>query len=85
VVEDINNKDIKIQKAINQINDILELLDDDGQNKIPLSVKKFFENYYDPNIKYNKIQAGVPLKEQNVYEYTIGILTYVVTKYIKLS
>ena len=68
MVEDINNKDLIIQKAINQMWDILNLLEVDGKEKIPLEVKIFFEKYYDDNIDYNKINSDISLKEQNLDE-----------------
>lgn len=82
-MEGINSKDLIIQKAINQIWDILNFLEVDGKEKIPLEVKKFFEKYYDGNIDYNKINPDIPLKEQNLDDYTIQILTYLVTRYLK--
>jgi len=83
VEEDIRSKELDIQKAINQMADILELLENEGKNKIPSQVKKFFETYYDDSIEYEKIKLGVPLKNQNIYEYTDEILTYIANKYLR--
>jgi len=82
VVEDINNKDLIIQKAINQIWDILNLVEVDGKEKIPLEVKSFFEKYYDDNVDYKKIEPGLPLKDQKLDEYTVDILTYLSNRYL---
>lgn len=80
VAEDIN-KQLNMQKSINQIVDILELLEDNG--KIPQNVKEFFMNYYDENVEYKKIEPNIPLREQETEEYTDAILTHLTNKYLK--
>jgi len=83
VGEDINGEYINIQKAINQVVDILNFLEDKGKNRIPVKVIEFFINNYDEDVEYDKIQANIPLKDQSVYKHTAEILTYITNKYIK--
>ena len=82
---DINFQYIDIQRAVNQVADILNLLEFDGKNKIPMKVKKFFSNYYDSSVEYDKIESGVPLKDQNICEFALKILTYITNRYLKAS
>ncbi len=74
---------IDMQKSINQINDILNLLDDAASEKVPESIKKFFNIHYDETIEYIKIKPGVSLIEQQMEKYTAPILTHIVDKYIR--
>lgn len=80
---DIKTQGVNIQKSINQMVDIIKLLDKNERNKIPQNVQDFFINNYSADVDYNKIQAGIPLKEQKMEEYTVQVLTYITDKYLR--
>lgn len=74
---------LDIQKSINQIRDIIELLETDIKLKLPEKVKNFFIRQYDGNVEYLKIQSSKPLKNQKMEKYTAEIVTYLFDKYLK--
>ena len=74
---------LDIQKSINQVRDIIELLEANVKIKLPKKVNDFFTHQYDEKVEYLKLQTGKPLKSQKMEKYTAEIITDLFDKYIK--
>ncbi len=76
---------LDIQKSINQVRDIIDLLDDDIKINLPDNVENFFVHQYDGKVEYLRINRDEPLKKQAMEKYTPEIISYLMDKYIKFS
>lgn len=76
---------LDIQKSINQVRDIIDLLDYDIKINLPYNVKEFFTCQYDESVEYLRINCDEPLKKQAMEKYTPEIMSYLMDKYIKFG
>lgn len=69
------------KQAYSEVNEIINLLDKNDRDKIPLKLRKYFEEERDK--EYNKsIDLSLPIKNQDLKRETIAIITMLNLKYI---
>lgn len=69
------------RQAYSEVNEIINLLDKDDREKIPLKLRKYFEK--ERKKEYSKnIDLMVPISQQNLKRETIAIITMLNLKYI---
>ena len=71
--------EIKYMKAINEVMQVINFLNEDDKKKIPSNLLNFFESNQCQS--ENLIYPGIPLVNQNISEEAKAILTYV-NKYL---
>ena len=69
------------RQAYSEVNEIINLLDKDDRQKIPLKLRKYFEREREKDYK-KSINLDIPIKEQNLKRETIAIVTMLNLKYI---
>jgi len=69
------------RQAYSEVNEIINLLDKDDRQKIPLKLRKYFEREREKEYK-KSINLDIPIKEQNLKRETIAIVTMLNLKYI---
>jgi ribosomal protein L31E len=69
------------QKAIDEVNEIIELLEDEDKGKIPENVREFFKKNASEDIP-KRIRADIPLDKQDLGRDTAALLTYI-SRYFK--
>lgn len=67
---------MKHQKAINEVNEIIELLEDEDREKIPENIKEFFKKNASKDVP-KRIRAEIPLDKQELGRDTAALLTYI--------
>lgn len=69
------------REAYSEVNEIINLLDKEDREKVPLKLRKYFEN--ERKKEYSKnIDLRVPINQQNLKRETIAIITMLNLKYI---
>ena len=71
--------DIKYQKAINEVMQVINYLKEDDKNKIPTNLINYFEA--NQCVSENKIYPDVPFVDQDISVEGQALLTYI-NKYL---
>lgn len=69
------------RQAYSEVTEIINLLDEDDRKKIPLNLRKYFENERDKKY-YKKINLSLSMKEQGLKRETIAIIAMLNLNYI---
>ena len=71
---------IETRQAYSEVNKFLELIGEDLSNKIPLKLRNFFISQMDKTY-IPKINANIPIKDQNLKRKTVAIISLLNLKY----